>query len=403
MADLVTRTIQAAALAAATVLPLSAALAQDAPANVPYNIGYVELDPNPQYDPERAYFMVPVRPWGSPLPGAELGMADAQTIGNVIHVDFALQSELGASTQEIIDTVRAWSGEGMQFVVSALPADDLLALSDAVADLPLTILNIAANDDRLRGADCRVNVVHIIPSDRMLTDAVTQFLVSKNWRNILVLQGPAPRDQAIVDALNQSATYFGARIVDTRPIVLSNDPLNREQSNVALVTGNADYDVVYVADSEGEFARFTMYETNDPQLVVGSAGLVAKAWSWAYQNHGSSEVTYRFEESTPRHMDDQDWAGWVSVKGIVQAVLRSKSTDYQPVLDYYLSERLNLDGGKGNPLSVRPWDHQLRQAIPLTTANAVLEEAPITGFLHATNDLDTLGVDEPQTSCKFPG
>ncbi len=395
-----------AAIAAALATPLlvSASLAQEAAAPVTaVDIGYVELAKNPMYDPERAYYMVPVRQWGSPLPGAELGIADAQTIGKVIGVNFGLKSELGDSIEDITATVRGWAAEGMHFVISDLPAAELLALSDAVADLPMTIFNIAANEDNLRGENCRVNVIHTIPSYRMLTDAMVQFLVSHQWRNILVLQGPLPQDQQIVDALQQSVQFFGARIVEVRPFVLSNDPTNREQGNVALVTGGIDYDIVYIADSEGEFARFAPYETNAPRLVVGSAGLTAKAWSWAYQNHGSSEVTQRFELQVPRHMDDQDWAAWVSTKAVVQSVLRTKNGDYPAVRDYLLSEKLNLDGGKGNPLSVRPWDHQLRQAIPLATTNAVLDEAPITGFLHQTNDLDTLGVDQPQSTCRFPG
>src|SRR5690606_1608310 len=131
--------------------------------------------------------------------------------------------------------------------------------------------------------DCRANVVHMIPSYRMLTDAMVQFLVSRQWRNLLVLQGPSPQDQQVVDALEQSVRFFGARIVEVRPFVLSNNPTNREQGNVALVTGGANYDVVYIADSDGEFARFAPYETNAPRPVVGSAGLTAKAWSWAYQ------------------------------------------------------------------------------------------------------------------------
>ncbi len=392
-----------AALALAAALCVTAAPAQEAKPTTPVDIGYVELANNPLYDPERAYYLVPVRPLGSPITGAELGIADAQTIGKVIGVDFGLRTDLGASIEAITETVRGWAGDGVNFVIADLPAAELLSLADAVADLPVTLLNIAASEDSLRGADCRANMVHMIPSYRMLTDAMVQYLVSRQWRDILALQGPLPQDQQIIDALTQSAQFFGARLVEVRPFLLSNDPTNRERGNVALVTGGVSYDVVYIADSEGEFARFAPYETNAPRPVVGSAGLTAKAWSWAYQNHGSSEVTQRFEQIVPRHMDDQDWAAWISTKAVVQSVLRSKSTDYPEVLAYMLGERLNLDGGKGNPLSVRPWDHQLRQAIPLATTNAVLDEAPITGFLHQTNDLDTLGVDQPQTACQLPG
>lgn len=391
------------ALALAGALLASAAPAQEAKSTTPVDIGYVELKNNPLYDPERAYYLVPVRPLGSPVTGAELGIADAQTIGKVIGVDFGLRSELGDSIAAITATVRGWAGDGVHFVIADLPAAELLTLADAIADLPVTLFNIAAGEDGLRGADCRANMVHMIPSYRMLTDAMVQYLVSRQWRDILALQGPLPQDEQMIAALTQSAQFFGARVVEVRPFVLSNDPTNRERGNVALVTGGVSYDVAYIADAEGEFARFAPYETNAPRPVVGAAGLTAKAWSWAYQNHGSSEVTQRFEQLVPRHMDDQDWAAWISTKAVVQSVLRSKSTDYPEVLAYLLGERLNLDGGKGNPLSVRPWDHQLRQAIPLATTNAVLDEAPITGFLHQSNDLDTLGVDAPQSTCQLPG
>ena len=52
--------------------------------------------------------------------------------------------------------------------------------------------------------------------------------------------------------------------------------------------------------------------------------------------------------------------------------------------------------------SVDPQQLQkLRQSILIASNNAVLWEAPVAGFLHATNNLDTLGVDQPNTMCKF--
>ena len=77
------------------------------------------------------------------------------------------------------------------------------------------------------------------------------------------------------------------------------------------------------------------------------------------------------------------------------------SAEYQKALDYMLSDELTVDGAKKNPMNVRPWDHQMRQSILIASNNAVLWEAPVAGFLHATNNLDTLGVDQPNTMCKF--
>ncbi len=96
-----------------------------------------------------------------------------------------------------------------------------------------------------------------------------------------------------------------------------------------------------------------------------------------------------------------DWAAWTSVRAVTQAALRTQSTEYAGLLAYMLSDRLTLDGVKASPMSVRSWDHQLRQPILLAAGNVVVERAPIEGFVHTVTDLDTLGIDARQSVCRF--
>lgn len=366
-----------------------------------YPIGYVQLEDDPRYDPTYFYFYEPTRPLGRPEAGAMLGIQDSWPMAQVVKNEFTLVEKSGANIDDLAQQIQTWTGDGVHFVIADLPGDALLALSDKVKDLPVTLLNISAKDNYLREGNCRANMVHIIPSWLMETDAVVQYLIKKKWRNVLLLQGPLPADQEIGSSVTRSVQRFGARIVDTRAFLLSNDPRNRDQSNIALITAGGGYDVVYVADSDGEYARFVPYQTNDPRLVVGSAGLSALAWHWSWEGNGAPQVNARFEEEAKRRMAAVDWAAWVAVKAVVQSVVRSKSTEYGPVRDYLLGDQMNLDGTKGNPMSVRSWDHQLRQPILLTTGNAVIDRAPIEGFLHQTNELDTLGVDRPESTCRF--
>jgi ABC transporter substrate binding protein (PQQ-dependent alcohol dehydrogenase system) len=236
----------------------------------------------------------------------------------------------------------------------------------------------------------------------MLSDALVQYLTSKRWLQILVLQGPAPEDAAMVVALQRSSKKFGAKIVETRPFLLSNDPRNRTESNVALMTTGASYDVVYVADSGGEFGRYVAYETSLPRPVVGSAGLMATAWSWSWGRDAAVQLQHRFEKaSLPLRMNGADWAAWEAVKAVTQATVRSHPADFDTVRTFLLSEKLNLDTVKGNPGSFRAWDHQLRAPVLLSTADAVIDRAPLPQFLHQTNVLDTLGIDAPETACRF--
>jgi ABC transporter substrate binding protein (PQQ-dependent alcohol dehydrogenase system) len=66
-----------------------------------------------------------------------------------------------------------------------------------------------------------------------------------------------------------------------------------------------------------------------------------------------------------------------------------------------LGEQFSLAGFKGVPLSFRPWDHQLRQPVLLSTERSLVAVAPIEGYLHPKNELDTLGFDAPETACRF--
>jgi len=397
------------AIAAACIFGIAAAqssvaLAQQAQApGLPPEvvIGFVALNVDPRIDRRLAHLEILVRKWGRALDGADLGITDAIPIGREINVAFALEGALEPDVATMIADVAQWTTEGIHFVIADLPADLLLELADGVAALPVTIFNTSAPEDSLRGPECRQNVIHMIPSNRMLTDATLQYLVSRRWRNILVLQGPSPEDAAVVAALRESATNFQARIVDVRPFVPGNDPRNRDFSNVAVLTAGGNYDVVFVADADGEFAAQVPYHTNDPRPVVGAAGLVPMAWHWAWDRQGAPQLNARFEYFYGRRMGPDDWAAWTAVRAVTQAVLRTDSTDYASLLAYILSDQLSLDGVKAASMSVRPWDHQLRQPILLATGNAVVQRAPIEGFVHPTNNLDTLGVDLGQSTCRF--
>jgi ABC transporter substrate binding protein (PQQ-dependent alcohol dehydrogenase system) len=170
---------------------------------------------------------------------------------------------------------------------------------------------------------------------------------------------------------------------------------------VALLTGGADYDVVVVLDSDGEFARDVPYQIQKPRPVVGSAGLVPDWWHWAWERHGAPQLNGRFLKATKRPMTGFDWSAWMGVKAIAEAVVRTNSAAFATLKDYIRGEAIVLDGFKGNRINFRPWDNQLRQPILLTTGNWVAGRAPVDGFLHARNNLDTLGFDEKDSRCRF--
>ena len=362
--------------------------------------GYLELADDPRYDERKAFFRTLSRPLGAPFAGAEVALREARFVGQAIGVSFDLVRARGADAPALLAELEKLHAEGVRHFLIDAPGKVVAEVAAATRGRELLRFNVSAPDDALRQAQCQAHLYHTIPNHGMQADALAQFLVAKKWRNVLLLQGPRDEDRLIGAAFENSARRFGLKIVDKKDFVLSNDPRQRDLGNVGLLTAGGDYDVVFVADSDGEFARSVPYDTVRPRPVVGAEGLVAEAWHWAWSRHGAPQLVSRFDKQAGRHMGSADWAAWVAVKAVVEAVVRTGNAPFDKRVAYLGGEEITIDGFKGNRLYFRDWDRQLRQPLLLATHNAVIERAPIQGFLHQTNNLDTLGFDRRDSRCK---
>jgi len=366
-------------------------------------IGYVEIAGDPRYEPIIAYGRQVLKAREHPFAGAQVGLDEAQALTRVLKTDFALERISVKSPAEVAGAVtQARETNGIHFFIVDAPAAAFKPLADAIKGRDVLVFNATAPDDGLRRDICAAEVVHTLPSLAMSMDGLMQYLVSRKWSNLLVLEGSAPDDAAMVKAFENSVKKFGARVVARQQFKPGTDPREREKNDPALLSaGSRDYDVVFVADSAFDFARQVPYHTVRARPVVGSIDLEPVAWHWTWDHNGAPQVNTRFEKRTGgRHMEGPDWAAWIAVKMVVQATLRTRSTDFEAQRKFILGDA-TFDGDKGLAVSVRPWDHQLRQAVLLAAPYAVVASAPVEGFLHKTNDLDTLGDDAPETPCKL--
>ncbi len=365
------------------------------------SIGYVQQSDDPRYDDKHMTAQFLGQALGRPYEGAEVALKEVKFHGQNAGVEFALESAEAATAAELIKQVETLQAKGVRFILSDLPAATLSEVASAFKGKDVVFFNVSAPDDSLRQAQCQAVVFHTLPNHAMQADALVQYLVAHKWKQVLVLEGEAPEDKLLTAAFERAAKRYGAEIVAKRPFVLGNDPRERDKNNIALLTGDEDYDVVYIADSHGEFARNAAYQTLLPRPVIGSEGLNALAWNWAWERHGAPQVEKRFEKKAERRMSDPDWAAWMAVKAVATAVQQTNGADFVKLRDFLTAPDTTLDGAKGNASSFRPWDHQLRQPLLLSTHNWVVDRAPLEGFLHQTNNLDTLGFDERDSQCKF--
>jgi ABC transporter substrate binding protein (PQQ-dependent alcohol dehydrogenase system) len=394
-------TAQPAAAQPAPAPAASAPPAAAAQARQHITIGFVDIEGDTRYEPVRAYERLILKTRDHPFPGAQIGVDEALALVRVLNTEFSLERITVKAPDQVADAVtKAMAERGIKFFLIDAPAEAFKPLAAAVKGRDALLFNVSAPDDWLRRDLCSREMVHTIPSLAMSMDGLMQFLLSHKWRDMLVFEGPLPVDAQRADAFARSAQKFGARVVARQKFKPGTDPRDREQNDPALLSAvNRDYDVVFVADDAFDFVRTVPYHTVRPRPVVGSIDLEPVAWHWTWEHNGAPQVNSRFDKkSGGRRMESADWAAWIAVKMIVQSALRTRSTDFAKQRDFILGDA-GFDGDKGLPVGVRPWDHQLRQAVLLAAPYMVVASAPVEGFLHRTNDLDTLGDDEPETPC----
>jgi ABC transporter substrate binding protein (PQQ-dependent alcohol dehydrogenase system) len=174
------------------------------------------------------------------------------------------------------------------------------------------------------------------------------------------------------------------------------------QSQIPLFTQSApEYDVLVAADESQVFADYLPYRTRDPRPVAGSGGLVPTSWDASLDQWGAIQLQNRFQHKFSRHMTALDMQAWTAVRIIGEALDRVKSADAKTILDYIKGPDFSLAAFKGRKLTVRDWDLQLRQPILLTDGRTVVSVSPQEGFLHQFSELDTLGIDRPETKCQL--
>jgi ABC transporter substrate binding protein (PQQ-dependent alcohol dehydrogenase system) len=336
----------------------------------------------------------------SPYAAADLAIKDSAAAARARGLTLGLLRKSLGEREDAASALRALAqAQGVRAAILDLPADETLQLARSMSADPLILFNARHRDDALRSLACRTRLLHTLPSWSMLHDALAQRLLELDWRRILVLRGPQAEDKALAASFLGSARKFGLRIVELRDFVAGNDPRKRDQINIRLLTGGIDYDALFVADAIGDFARTVPFNTSKPRPVVGSAGLEPAPWHPYWERHGAPQLNRRFFRLTGRRMADEDWATWIAVRATLDAAVSASDLSAGAIYAAMLAPDLKIELYKGAPGSFRSWSHQLRQPILLGTHDAVLALAPVEGALHQKNNLDTLGVDEPEFRC----
>jgi ABC transporter substrate binding protein (PQQ-dependent alcohol dehydrogenase system) len=349
-----------------------------------------------------------VEPEDLGIAGAEIALKDNNTTGRFTKQQFTLEVERVPIGGDAVPALEKLVESGHHFILVDAPAEVLLRLSDAVKGKDVLLFNVRAPDVSLRQEDCRANVLHTAPDRAMLADALAQYLIWKQWPRWLVVKGVFPEDLAYLDALRRSAKRFGATIVEEREYKEA-PGARRSDSGQQLIQlqmpvftqGAPSYDIVVVADEKEVFGPYLPYRTWDPRPVAGTAGLKAMSWHPAHEQWGATQMQNRFQRFAKRFMLPLDYQAWVAVRAVGESASRAGSGDFAAVNAHLRGDQLDLAAFKGQKVTFRAWDGQLRQPIIIAGPELPVSVSPQQGFLHEHAEVDTLGIDEPESKCKL--
>lgn len=349
-----------------------------------------------------------VKPEDLGIAGAEIALKDNNTTGKFTNQKFTLDVERVPIGGDAVAALQGLVQAGNHFVLVDAPADVLLKLADSVKGQDVLLFNVSAPEVSLRQEDCRANVLHTAPDLAMLADALAQYLVWKKWPRWLVATGVFPEDQEYLEAVRRAAKRFGATIVEERTYEAASGARRTDtgqqliQLQMPIFTqGAPSYDVLIVADRREIFGPYLPFRTWDPRPVGGTAGLQAMSWHPAHEQWGATQMQNRFQRFAHRFMLPLDHQAWIAVRAIGEAASRTQSGDYAPINAYIRSDKFDLAAFKGQKVTFRPWDGQLRQPIIIAGPELPVSTSPQEGFLHQYDEVDTLGIDAPESKCKL--
>lgn len=359
-------------------------------------VDYPELVPISRYDR---------KPDDLGFAGGKLGDEDNQTTGSFLGHQYSTVT-VATPPENAEAAAQKLVGEGIRYLVVLGHGEDVLRVADA-AGPDVLVFNGSAPDTRLRDTECRANLFHVAPSRAMLADAVAQFLIWKKWNRWFLIEGSHPDDKKLGEAYRRSAAKFGAKIVEERVFEDTGGSRRADSGHVLVqrqipvfTQGAAEHDVIVAADESDVFALYLPFHAWDPRPVAGSAGLRPVSFHAAHEAWGATQFQRRFEKLSGRYMQSEDYNTWLAVRVIGEAVTRTGSADPKALKAYLLSDAFELAAFKGQKVTFRSWNGQLRQPILLTDSKITISVSPQEGYLHQHSLLDTLGIDKPESACK---
>lgn len=358
---------------------------------------------------------------------------NAQVIGQKLEVNFIPAADVATATQAAERLVK----QGVYALIGGFGPGQAVALSQFAQKQRVPFLNIGSSLDSLRNQGCSRYVFHLEPSAAMYLDALTDWHIRAGFRNWFTLYPNSDEGRSMYARVRKSLLqrHFGAQEVGQMMLAPKQPDL---KSALAAVAKAKPQVVLCLLDAANQLEFLSQYEAmgltapvvgfpypetqtrtffNASRTRAKKAGSNYRATSWEAKldAYGARELNARFLIQYKRPMDPSAWLSYSAVKMLFETAAIGGARERSQMLSYFDNPQTIFDVYKGIAVSVRPWDHQLRQSLYLIKidpkAKEALDYATLVGELPAiyrpgtdpVERLDQLGDLKSDSSCRFTG
>lgn len=327
--------------------------------------------------------------------GAGLGLDDANALTTLFGKRLRLET---AAERDGAQAGRALARAGALAVVGGVGPGGGEALLQAATD-GATVLNVGAPDDRLRNEGCERRAFHVMPSVSMYVDALTRLLIEQRKLTRWAVAGDGSARGAEIEAAarrsvgRRGGTVSGDAAAADILLLAVDDHVVDTSLTRAVAAGRRPDRIAAIGEA---WARLP---------AERAAGLWAVGWHHELVRFSARELNARFRRRWSAPLGETSWAAWAALKLIGEAVVRAGARD-GGALVAFLESAPPFDGHKGEALTFRGWDHQLRQPLYVTgprkrediggPKGPFAVEADVGG-----KNLDTLGTAMAESRCRF--
>jgi branched-chain amino acid transport system substrate-binding protein len=285
-----------------------------------------------------------------------------------------------------------------------------------------------SRSEALRGAKCHRLTFHVEASLAMYTDVMGQWLVRRAKQPRWGFLTPDSEAGAEMERLAKRALRRNGGSAVAREVV----PASARDYRGALTTlAKAGPDVI-IMNLAGPLLLEALAQVTELGLSVQVAGPMMEAvefwqaeptrlsgvwpalWFHGFRKYSGRELNKRLARTLGHPAESHAWASYTAMKAVWEAVLKGGRTDAAGLVSFF-EKGGGVDAHKGQPLTFRPWDHQLRQPLMVVRSKVpaagtrrwdvfeLLGEVPLRGTAGKSRAaiLDTLGLSAAESKCRF--